>query len=278
MKTQEKENSNESFIEDIVNEKLKNVKDKFKIVTLPLSKEELSEYIGKFNQFQFVINYEESLKNLGSNNKILIYISNCGIISPYLDNFKLDNDFEDLLLEYVKFDQEVTIPALSEIWVNVVDLHPSDNQYLEDHLKVFIEKFRNNHKDYVEEINTFFYSLSQALNNIIVPTDKELEDKILNAPKNKLKLCNINVISLVISTTFYPYITKITDCKLFMFEEFVTNVVDGMSVTRAFLSRDTPYRMMYMYNQVCLNLKDNDKEEALQEMLDRFNKEKGFDK
>lgn len=256
-------------------DKAKNVDNRFRLISLPLSKEELSGYFGKFDQFQFIINYKKSFDNLKSNEKILNYMANCGIVGAYLDNFKLDENLEDLLLEYIKFDQEVIIPALSEIWVSIIDLHPGDNQFFDISLKEFIDKFRENHKDYVDEINTFFFSLSQALNNIIVPTDLELEEKIVNAPKNKLKLCNINVVSLVVATTFYPYITKIKDCKLYMYEEFITNVIGGMSVTRAFLTRDTPYRMMYLYNQFCLNPEET--KEKMQAMLDKFNKEREKD-
>ena len=256
-------------------DKAKNVDNRFRLISLPLSKEELSGYFGKFDQFQFIINYKKSFDNLKSNEKILNYMANCGIVGAYLDNFKLDENLEDLLLEYIKFDQEVIIPALSEIWVSIVDLHPGDNQFFDISLKEFIDKFRENHKDYVDEINTFFFSLSQALNNIIVPTDLELEEKIVNAPKNKLKLCNINVVSLVVATTFYPYITKIKDCKLYMYEEFISNVLNGMSVTRAFLTRDTPYRMMYLYNQFCLNPEET--KEKMQAMLDKFNKEREKD-
>lgn len=260
---------------DINMEELKNVDDRFRLISLPLSKEELSEYIGKFDQFQFVVDYKKSFDNLQSNVKFLRYLSNCGIIGAYLDNFKLDENLEDLLIEYVKFDQEVILPALSEIWISIVDLHPGDNQFFDNELKEFIDRFRINHKEYVEEINNFFFSLSQALNNIIVPTDRELEDKIVNAPKNKLKLCNINVVSLVVATTFYPYITKIKDSKLYMYEEFITNVLNGMSVTRAFLTRDTPYRMIYLYNQFCLNPEET--KEKMQIMLDKFNKERKKD-
>ena len=256
-------------------DKAKNVDNRFRLISLPLSKEELSGYFGRFDQFQFIINYKKSFDNLKSNEKILNYMANCGIVGAYLDNFKLDENLEDLLLEYIKFDQEVIIPALSEIWVSIVDLHPGDNQFFDISLKEFIDKFRENHKDYVDEINTFFFSLSQALNNIIVPTDLELEEKIVNAPKNKLKLCNINVVSLVVATTFYPYITKIKDYKLYMYEEFISNVLNGMSVTRAFLTRDTPYRMMYLYNQFCL--KPEETKEKMQAMLDKFNKEREKD-
>ena len=255
--------------------KTKNVDDRIRLISLPLTKEDLTQYLGKFDQFQFIVDYKKSFDNLKSNTKFLRYLSNCGIVGAYLNNFKLDENLENLLLEYVKFDQEVVIPALSEIWISIVDLHPGDNQFFDHKLKEFIDKFRVDHKDYVDEINTFFFSLSQALNNIIVPTDKELEEKIVNAPKNKLKLCNINVVSLVIATTFYPYITKIKDCKLYMYEEFISNVLNGMSVTRAFLTRDTPYRMMYLYNQFCLNPEET--KEKMQAMLDKFNKEREKD-
>ena len=190
---------------------LKNTDSRFRIISLPFSKEELSEYFGKFDQFQFVIDYKKSITNLGSNTKFLRYLSNCGIVGAYLDNFKLDERLEDLLIEYIKFDQEIILPALSEIWISIVDLHPENSQFFDNNLKEFIDKFRINHKDYIDEINNFFFSLSQALNNIIVPTDTELEKKIINAPKNKLKLCNINIVSLVVATTFYSYITKIKD-------------------------------------------------------------------
>lgn len=243
--------------------------DRIRLISLPLTKEDLSQYLGKFDQFQFIVDYQKSFDNLQSNAKILRYLSNCGIVGAYLDNFKLDENLEDLLIEYVKFDQEAIIPALSEIWISIVDLHPGDNQFFDNNLKKFVDKFRVNHKDYIDEINTFFFSLSQALNNIIVPTDKDLEEKVVNAPKNKLKLCNINIVSLVVATTFYPYITKIKDYKLYMYEEFVTNVLNGMSITRAFLTRDTPYRIMYLYNQFCLNPEET--KEKMQIMLDKFN-------
>lgn len=254
---------------------LKNTDSRFRIISLPFSKEELSEYFGKFDQFQFVIDYKKSITNLGSNTKFLRYLSNCGIVGAYLDNFKLDERLEDLLIEYIKFDQEIILPALSEIWISIVDLHPENSQFFDNNLKEFIDKFRINHKDYIDEINNFFFSLSQALNNIIVPTDTELEKKIINAPKNKLKLCNINIVSLVVATTFYSYITKIKDSNLYIYEEFITNVLGGMSITRAFLTRDTPYRMMYLYNQFCLNPEET--KEKLQTMLDKFNQERKKD-
>ena len=118
-------------------EELKNVDDRIRLLSLPLTNEDLSNYLGKFDQFQFIVDYQKSFDNLQSNNKILRYLSNCGIVGAYLDNFKLDENLEDLLLEYVKFDQEVIIPALSEIWISIVDLHPGDNQFFDKNLKDF---------------------------------------------------------------------------------------------------------------------------------------------
>ena len=57
-------------------EELKNVDDRIRLISLPLTNEDLSNYLGKFDQFQFIVDYQKSFDNLQSNNKILRYLSN----------------------------------------------------------------------------------------------------------------------------------------------------------------------------------------------------------
>ena len=41
-------------------EEAKNIDDRIRLISLPLSKEELSGYFGKFDKFQFIIDYKKS--------------------------------------------------------------------------------------------------------------------------------------------------------------------------------------------------------------------------
>lgn len=236
-------------------------------IYLPIPKEEIVNYFNHFSEYTFNIDYKKSIENLKSNHKFLTYISNCEIIDVLLDNYDFDNDFEDLLLEYIKTNTPVSVPILADVWCSI--LYNKDEFITDDDLLKFIRRFRENHKDIIKECNEFFFSLNKALENIIVPTDKDLEEKITKAESNHLELCGLNIVSLENAVDFYQYIGSIHLDKLYIYDEFTHNVLNGMSVTRFFILNDPFYRNLYTYNRIAANPQEEGNK--IQKILDELN-------
>lgn len=245
--------------------------DKIVEVALPIEKEDMVKLFNHLSEYTFSIDYKKSLDNLKSNNKILTYIANCEMINTLLREYEYDDNLEDLLLEYIKFDRPVSVPILSDIWCSI--LNNKDKYISDEKLLDFIKLFRENHKDIIDECNSFFYSLKKALENIIVPTAKDLEDKIAVAEPNKLKLCGINIVSLEDAVDFYQYIGHLDLGKIYLYDEFVHNVLNGMSVTYHFITEDPFFRNLYIYNKFNSNPKEETKK--LKAILDKLNSSRG---
>ena len=236
-------------------------------IVLPIPKEEIVKYFNHFNEYTFIVDYKKSLSNLKSNHKILTYISNCEMIDTLIDNYDYDENFEDFLIEYIKSNTPVSVSLLAEIWCSILC---SKYEFISDEkLLSFARNFRNNHKDLIQECNEFFFSLNKALENIIVPTDKDLEEKITKAESNHLKLCGLNIVSLENAVNFYQYIGSIELDKIYMYDEFTHNVLNGMSVTRFFILNDPFYRNLYTYNRIAANPQEEGNK--IQKILDELN-------
>lgn len=236
-------------------------------LVVPFSKEVLSQVIDIFDKASFYIDYEESIKNFNyDNKKFLDYLTNCNMYQILLVNYKLDDKFANLLIQYMKFDRELFIPVLSDVCVSILfDTYPGIKK---QEFKDFIKTFKSKYKEILQEANNFFFSINKVLSNLIDPTNKELEEEIKNAKDAKLTLLGPNVISLSRSVLFYNYIVSLENDTMKMYDEFIKPVMNGNTLVSYFMQQPNPYKAMYMYNQMILHpeIKEN-----IQKQLDEIN-------
>ena len=132
------------------------------------------------------------------------------------------------------------------------------------------------YEEYIEEARSFFYSLLIVLTNAINPKD-EASNKILEkATDNKLRYCNINIVSLYCATEFYSNLASLANDpivtnKPYIYKEFVSNVLNGSSISYFFITENTPFRMLYIISQL-----KSDSEMA-KNIIDDLNKSNGVD-
>lgn len=220
---------------------------------LPFNKEQLDSMMDVFSTSNIVINYKESLKNLKCNSSFLNYLANCDINTVLMQNYELDDDLEDLLLEYVKFDRLYDINCLDDIWLNILNTKTLGR--IEPNFEKFIKEFRNKHKDIVEEMTDFFYSIHRVLMYIICDGKNEDLTKELNEAKSaKMTRFNVNVISLMNSgILFYPWICNLyRETPLRKYEEFSKPVINGNTIISNILMQYkamNPYKSALMRNQ-----------------------------
>lgn len=234
---------------------------------LPFTAEQLETVADLFDKATFSIDYKESIKNFDNdNNKFLNYIANCNIYQVLIVNYDLDEDFSKLLIEYVKFDRELYIPVLSDVFLSILfDTYPGiKKQAFIDFIKTFKSKYR----DTCIEANNFFYSINKILSNLIDPTAKELEEEIRNAKSAKMSRIGPNIVSLSHAVLFYNYIATVDEGPMRMYEEFTKPVMNGNTLVSYFIQQPGPYKVLYTYNQMILHpeIKEN-----IQKQLDEIN-------
>lgn len=220
------------------------------VITLPLSEDEISKYMGDFDKLDFSLDYANTRKNM-SNEQILNYISNCDIKNIRIINFELNDDFMDLLIQYVKFDRELDIPVLSEHWNAILAIKQA--YYTVPEYQEFMDTFKLKYSKYIEEINSFFYSVHKMLCNVIVPSDKDLEEEIKSSDNRKLELVGPNVVSISKNSRFWSYIGMLKMDKMYVFDEFINPIMNGNTLVSYFLSDCTPYKAMYSYNKLIVD-------------------------
>lgn len=231
---------------------------------LPLTKEQIDEYMDLFPTSFFSIDYNGSSFN--TNEDFLNYIANCDMKKVLLANYELDDKFTDLLLKYIRFDRDLNIPLLSELWGSI--LYNRTTSMTKPTLVEFKKKFIKNNGDTISEINNFFYSLNKVISSMICPTDEKLDKEIKAAKDAKLSRIGPNIVSISTSTIFYNYIASIVEDEMFMYDEFIKPVLNGNTLVSYFLTNDTPYKAFMIYNQI---ITDPNKAEEVQKQLDIIN-------
>ena len=253
------------------------MENEIKIVTIPLSNEELKNVLKEDNNEIYAIDFENSIKNLGNNHptmKFLNYIHNCELENVLITNHHFNENFEQLMIDYISYNLKVTISILSELWNMVIFGYDNSDDRISKESKDFIYCFRNKYPEYIEEARSFFYSLLIVLTNAINPKD-EASNKILEkATDNKLRYCNINIVSLYCATEFYSNLASlandpIVSSKPYIYKEFVSNVLNGSSISYFFITENTPFRMLYIISQM-----KSDSEMA-KNIIDDLNKSNG---
>lgn len=220
---------------------------------LPFSKEQLDAMMDVFETSNIVVNYKESLKNLKCNSSFLNYLANCNINTVLMQNYELDSDLEDLLIEYVKFDRLYDINCLDDIWLNILNTKTLGR--IEPNFEKFIKEFRSNHQDIIEEMTDFFYSTHRVLMYIICDGKNEDLTKELNEAKSaKMTRFNVNVISLMNSgILFYPWICNLyRETPIRKYEEFSKPVLNGNTIISNILMQYktmNPYKSAFIRNR-----------------------------
>lgn len=229
-------------------------------VSLPLDQKELSDIWKDIPNMHFDIDVRQSLKNFTDDyHKMLIYMSNCGIRHSYLSNFRYDEDLENLMIEYIKLDRFLPIQALNELWLYAIN---DNEKSLDENTQKFIEKFRLNHQDYIEEVKDFYYSLLIVLGELIDDNNEELKTMIKQSEKVSLQKCSYNIVAICEALNFFPFLAKLERPRMLFFSEFTSNVLDGLSLSYFFIHYPTPFQAMYLYNMA---IKDP---EMVQKVLD----------
>lgn len=246
-----------------------------KIVTIPLSNIDLKEILDKKNNGMYGIDFNNSIKNLGTTRptmKFLNYICNCGIENALIVNHDFNNDFEQLMLDYISYNEKLTISLLSELWNMIIFGYDDTNERIDQKSKDFINCFRNKYLNYIKEIKTFLFSLLMALTNIINSEDETSSKLLSNAQNNKLRLCGVNIVSLTCATEFYKnWATLVEDKeinnKAYIYDEFVKDVLNGRSITYHFITENTPFRTLYIISQ----LKNNTDSDMVNDIMGKVN-------
>lgn len=237
------------------------------VITLPLSEEDISKYMDKFSTIDFTLDYKNTRKNL-NNEQILNYIANCEMKHLRIINFVLDDDFMDLMIQYIKLDRELNIPVLSEHWNAILAIEKA--AYTVPEYQEFMDTFKLKYSKYIEEINYFFYSINKMLSNVIVPDDETLKKEIKNSENNKLSLVGPNVVSISKNPRFWSYIGLLKMDKMYVFDEFINPVLNGNTLVSYFLTDATPYKAMYVHNKLIV---DEGYREVVQKELDKLHEE-----
>ena len=246
-----------------------------KIVTIPLSNIDLKEILDKKNNGMYGIDFKNSIKNLGTTRptmKFLNYICNCEIENALIVNHDFNNDFEQLMLDYISYNEKLTISLLSQLWNMIIFGYDDTDERINQKSKDFIHCFRDKHLKYIKEIKTFLFSLLMALTNIINSEDETSSKLLSNAQNNKLRLCGVNIVSLNCATEFYKnWSTLVEDVeinnKAYIYDEFVKDVLNGGSITYHFITENTPFRTLYIISQ----LKNNPDSDMANDIINKIN-------
>lgn len=245
-----------------------------KIVNIPLTSEELKEVLKEENNGIYAINFKKSIENLGSNStkKFLNYIYNCELENILIVNHDFNDDFEQLMLDYISYNEKLTISLLSELWNMIIFGYDDTDERIDQESKDFIHCFKNKHLIYIKEIKTFLFSLLMALTNVINSEDETSSKLLSNAQNNKLRLCGVNIVSLTCATEFYKnWATLVEDKEIndraYIYDEFVKDVLDGGSITYHFITENTPFRTLYIISQ----LKNNPDSDMANDIINKIN-------
>ena len=246
-----------------------------KIVNIPLTSEELKEVLKEENNGIYAINFKGSIEKLGNNHptkKFLNYIYNCELENILIVNHDFNDDFEQLMLDYISYNEKLTISLLSELWNMIIFGYDDTDERIDQESKDFIHCFRNKHLNYIKEIKTFLFSLLMALTNVINSEDETSSKLLSNAQNNKLRLCGVNIVSLNCATEFYKnWATLVEDKeinnKAYIYDEFVKDVLDGGSITYHFITENTPFRTLYIISQ----LKNNPDSDMANDIINKIN-------
>lgn len=229
-----------------MSEKIKVENDMIGLCALPFKPEELEELLNNntLKHNQTPIDYTNS--KFDSNVQFLNYLANCDIMFPLLKNYSLDEKLENLLIEYIRFDRLYNFDALTDMWMAI--LYKEKISYMPENFESFIESFRSKYPDLITEIEQFFYSLHTLVMNLILPSEKEYEDRIGNGIDSKLKYIGINVLSLSFSFLFCDYMADLQkrDIKMIMFDELVKQQTEGETLVSKFLNIQPNYQLMLL--------------------------------
>lgn len=235
------------------------------ILTLPLTAEELSEYMDKFQSVVFAIDFKASKKNL-SNSEMLNYIANCNIKTVHLYNYDFDSDFENFIIEYARFDRELNIEPINETWVTILFYNRSN--IIDEKYNAFIKNFRQKYPTLLEEADNFFYSMNRVVWASINENAVDIIDEVKKSEDNKLKFFGPNIVSFSKASNFWTYVAKLREDKVYMYDEFVKPTINGNTIISYFLNGYNPYKVYMIMDRT---QKDPKFRETLQNEINKFN-------
>lgn len=235
------------------------------LLTLPLTAEELSEYMDKFQSVVFAIDFKTSKKNL-SNEEMLNYIANCNIKTVHLYNYEFDSEFENFIIEYARFDRELNIEPINETWTTI--LYYNRSNIVDEKYNAFIKNFRQKYPTLIEEADNFFYSMNRVVWASINENAVDIIEEVKKAKNNKLKFFGPNIVSFSKASNFWTYVAKLRKDEVYMYDEFVKPVIDGNTIISYFLNGYNPYKVYMIMDRT---QKDPEFRETLQSEINKFN-------
>jgi len=211
-------------------------------INIPFTEEELDTYFDKIEEYVFVVNVDKSEYQ---GKALLNYVYNTNMQC----DFKIENynkAIEDLLIEYIQTDKLLSIPALNELWINIVrnridDFLPEkDEQY-----NRFIVTFKNNHIDLINELACILSSLKIFLMNVLIEAKIEAEDKEIENIGN-------NMISLRENPYFWKLLSDVEKLNFpyYHYPHFESNSYDGYKISYYFYSEFSPLSII----KICTDL------------------------
>lgn len=241
-----------------------------KLDKLPLPTDDIYKYLDQFPNSITIISRKDI--SFDKDEDILNYLTNCGVKECVI-RFDYDEKLESFLLSYIKFDRIIDIINLNDIWLSI--LYPKPVLYMNEDLSKFIEYFKEKHKDVIEEVCSFIYSMHMVVSSIIVEEDKDLKDTINNAEKKTAKYIDGNIVSIYNSIQFEQFIASLDGrYSIIKYSQFEQPTLDSKTIIAYMLDNYTPYKAMYMYNDMIRHPENKVKlEKQLKDIADMIKKE-----
>lgn len=202
--------------------------------TFPFPEDKLEEFIDS-KEIYFNIDFDSSeLKE----NKFLNYFYNCGINGDITSN-KIDNDFKELVIFYLKTNKIINIPLLNNIICIILLNNITENNLLEKNSDIL--EIYNANKEIFNELQNILFSLKSLLIKIIVENKSDDENQIV--PDNKFKYIGQNFISLRNSPLFWEVLKNLNNVNStdIQYEELYNFSFDGKKAIYYFLNEFNPF-------------------------------------
>lgn len=206
-------------------------------VSLPFTEEQLDDYFDTIDQYFFVIDLSKS--EYGGK-ALLNYIYNtnmkCDIeVSSY------DEKLEELLVQYIQTDKLLSIPALNNIWIDILHNYAICDPIDDPAYQKFILLFIQNNRNLVEEMALILSCLKIFLINIVTEDNIDGDTKEFDLVKN-------NIISLRNGNNFWLMLIDLDALSLpyYYYPQFEKTIFDGYKISHYFYDEFTPLSLLRM--------------------------------
>lgn len=206
-------------------------------ISIPLSEEELDEYFDEIEDCSFLIDFD---KCQYTGKKMLNYIYNSGMFCE-LKLSSYDDKLEELMVEYICFDRQVSIPVLNDLWNIVLIRHLTGAQEGDKELLTFVDSFIEKHMDIIEELVVLLNSVMTQMLQLLNKEDGVIE----GAEKRQLKKISLNFITLRLGTDFWSVMAEVHKCeKAYNYNVLSDFCYEGKRLSSIMMNEFNPFSVM----------------------------------